>query len=431
MDSRMTRSLCVAAAALASFAMAGAGTAAGSPAARAGVGHLDSGRSAARAVPGSQLWAARYNGTGNDEDQAEAVAASPDGATVFVTGASTGTSATGVDYATVAYNATTSSRLWVARYDSGHGPGSNVDDAHSLAVSPTGKLVFITGGSSGDYATVGYNAATGKRLWVKRYNGPANSADEAASVTVSPTGKTVFVTGYSDGTRSSGDYATVAYNAATGAQLWVKRYNGPGNSFDAAVSVAVSPTGGQVYVTGHSTGRTSGNDYTTVAYNATTGAWLWGKRYNGPGNGADQATSVAVSPTGKTVFVTGYSPGRTLGTDYATVAYGAATGAQLWVTRYNGPGNGSDQAASVAVGPTGGRVYVTGSSTGRTSGTDYATVAYSATTGKRLWAARYNGPGNFNDTASAIAVSPTSSQVYVTGYSTADNGDYATIAYRG
>ena len=203
MDSRMMRSLFVAAAALASLAMAGAGsaTAAGLPAAQAGVSHLDSGRSAARAVPGSQLWVARYDGTGNDEDQAEAVAASPDGATVFVTGGSTGTSATGVDYATVAYNATTSSQLWVARYDSGHGPGNNFDDAHSLAVSPRGKLVFITGGSNGDYATIGYNAATGAQLWAKRYNGPANSADEAASVAVSPTGKTVFVTGYSDGTR--------------------------------------------------------------------------------------------------------------------------------------------------------------------------------------------------------------------------------------
>ena len=79
-----------------------------------------------------------------------------------------------------------------------------------------------------------YSAATGARLWVKRYNGPASKADRAASVAVSPGGTRVFVTGSSETSTPSvehpgfyDDYATVAYDAATGAQLWVKRYNGP------------------------------------------------------------------------------------------------------------------------------------------------------------------------------------------------------------
>src|SRR5215467_14161316 len=75
-------------------------------------------------------------------------------------------------------------------------------------------------------------AAPGARLWVARYNGPKKSWNNAASLAVSPDGRTVFVTG------SSGpSYATVAYNTATGAQLWVKRY-GSGSSKPAAVAVS-------------------------------------------------------------------------------------------------------------------------------------------------------------------------------------------------
>ena len=153
---------------------------------------------------------------------------------------------------------------------------------------------------------------------------------------------------------------------APGSQLWVQRYNGPGNSFDAASAVAVSPGGSRVFVTGGSRGTRSGQDYATVAYSTATGARLWVTRYNGPATYDDAARSVAVSPRGSTVYVTGGSnPGS------ATLAYSAATGAQLWLARH------SDMLlAAVAVSPGGSRVYVTGL-TGPFPN-DYATAAHRA-----------------------------------------------------
>ena len=167
---------------------------------------------------------------------------------------------------------------------------------------------------------------------------------------------------------SSANTPASGYSAATGAQLWIRRYNGPNGGSDVARSLAVSPDGRTVYVTGYS-GQTQGpgsgnNDYVTIAYNADSGAQRWLGRYKGRANGNDQGRSVAVSPDGRTVYVTGRSQGRTSSYDYATVAYDAATGAQRWVSRYNGSGHFRDSGRSLAVTPDGRTVIVTGSSWG-------------------------------------------------------------------
>jgi 6-phosphogluconolactonase (cycloisomerase 2 family) len=372
------------------------------------------------ASPGAQLWVKLYNGPANGYDQANSVAVSPSGSTVFVTGYSWD-GPLGYDDTTIAYNAATGAQQWVKIYNS---PGDNGDFAYSLAVSPTGGAVFVTG-VSGQYATtVAFNTSTGAQLWAKSYNNPAGTRSQSNSVTVSPSGKTVFVTGYSVTTTI--DYITVAYNAATGAQVWAKRYNGTGNSDDQATSVTVSPAGSAVYVTGKSTGTNGVYDYATVAYNAATGAQLWAARYNGPGNIGAQAHVVAASPGGESVFVTGET---TAGSgDYATVAHDATTGAQQWVKLYNGPTDSTDEALSMAVSSTGNAVYVTGESLGTKGFYDYATVAYNPSTGAQLWATRYNAPSNVDAQADSVAVSPTGKTVFVTGYT---GGNYTTVAYEG
>jgi outer membrane protein assembly factor BamB len=383
----------------------------------------------ASAVPGARVWASRYSGVAGGGGHAAAMAVSPGGRRVFVAGDSLAAPSAS-DYAVVADNAATGAQLWVRRYSSARGV---IAVATSIAVSTSGKSVYVTGYSGDGYATVAYNATTGARQWVTRYNGPADSDNLAVGLTVGPGGTTVYVTG-SSFSGSAWAYATVAYDAATGAQRWAVRESGNGD--DNAHAVAVSPGGGTVLVTGSSYTGTS-TDYFTIAYSAATGAQRWTARYSGP-IGDSIPSSMAVSPSGKTAFVTGDSRGATSGHDYATVAYSTATGARQWVRRYNGPANRDDSAASVAVTPGGSKVLVTGYSQSAASGADYATVAYNAAAGTQQWVRRYDGPARLDDEASSLGVSPTGRTVYVTGYSGVrisglENAqlisDYATVAY--
>jgi hypothetical protein len=405
--------------------VAGASASAAAPQARQAVRVSAAGTTHAAVSPGTQLWAKLYNGNGH----ANSVAVSPDGSTVFVTGTSEGRA----DYATIAYDTATGARLWIKLYKGPGGGGCEFDNA--VAVSPDGKTVFVTGEcetfstSKFDYATVAYSAATGAQKWVKLYNG-VGTVNYANAVAVSPSGKTVFVTGESDSKDFVAEYGTVAYNAATGTQLWVKRYSGPGSSSDIAHSVAVTPNGNTVFVTGVSNSSTfTFTDDATVAYNAATGAQLWVKRHSGiqdTDNGYDN--SLAVSPTGGAVYVTGINgSASSTGAGYDTIAYNAATGAKLWAKRYSSSGG----ALSVAVSPSGSTVFATGETFRSARGIGYATVAYNAATGAQLWAKRY--VGNLGAIpralAYAVAVSPSGGTVYVTGLSWKAGFEYATIAY--
>jgi uncharacterized delta-60 repeat protein len=371
---------------------------------------------------GDTIWVQRYNGPGNNNDWAYSLAVDGQG-NVYVTGYSTG-SGTSYDYATIKYNSA-GVEQWVQRYN---GPGNDYDVANAIAVDGQGN-VYVTGISRGsttfyDYATIKYNSA-GVEQWVQRYNGPGNDDDAAYSLAVDGQGN-VYVTGNSFGSGTWFDYATIKYNSA-GVEQWVARYNGPGNSGDEALSLAVDGQG-NVYVTGSSYGSGTSGDYATIKYNSD-GDTIWVRRYDGPGNSDDGAYSLAVDGQGN-VYVTGYSVGSGIYLDYATIKYNSA-GVEQWVAGYNGPGNSDDVARSLAVDGQG-NVYVTGISRGSTTFYDYATIKYNST-GVEQWVQRYNGPGNGSDWAYSLAVDG-QGNVYVTGYSAGTsaypyNYDYATIKY--
>lgn len=389
---------------------------------------------ASAATPGTALWVDRYDGPASDDDVAAAVTVSPDGTQVFVTG-SRGETTRSADYATVAYDAATGAELWAKVYD---GPASTRDRATALAVSADGTAVFVTGGSpaepsESDYATIAYDADTGAERWTSRYDGLASHDDTATSVVASPDGSTVLVTGYSYDATWSSDYATVAYDAVTGAQLWAKRYDGSAEGDDVARSLAISPDGSFVFVTGSSVNKTTlSPDYATVAYDADTGAEGWATRYDGPVHGDDVARTVGVSPDGSALVVTGDSQSADTGGDFVTISYDTATGATRWVERYDGPASRGDRATTLGVSPDGTTVVVAGASRHRTHGFDYASIAYRLSTGTTRWIERYDGPASGDDRAASIAVSPDGSTAVVTGSSerATHREDYATVAYR-
>ncbi len=385
---------------------------------------------ASAGAPADRLWVSRYDGAGHRDDVANALGVSPDGSRVYATGGSKGSES--IDYATVAYDASTGDEVWSSGYD---GPKGAADYAYALAVGPDASTVFVTGSSIAarirrDYATVAYDASTGASLWVSRFDGAGHNNDAARAIGTSPDGSAVFVTGTSTGRRDF-EFATVAYDASTGAQLWARRFRGSadvGSSASGAAALGVSPDGSTVFVTGRDQTSFVDSTYATVAYDAATGTTLWVARYS-DADGANLATALGVSPDGSAVFVTGRSRAGSGASHYATVAYDAGTGAEIWVARYAGPPGGSDQANALGVSPDGSAVFVTGESFG--VGVDYATVAYDAATGTKLWVQRYDGPESGNDSARALGVSPDGSAVFVTGRSTSPDfdNDYATVAY--
>ena len=306
---------------------------------------------------------------------------------------------------------------WVRRFD---GTAHDYDYISSSAVDRWGN-VYVTGystdaGADKDYLTIKYRP-NGDTAWARTYNGPGNGLDIAHSVAVDHAGN-VFVTGESRGSGTGLDLATIKYDSL-GTQLWAARYNSPGDTDDRAEAIALDQAG-DCYVTGYSVTPGSSEDYLTVKY-SPGGDTLWSRRYDGGGNGNDEARAIVVDSAGN-AYVTG-----TNYADYyaATVKYNSS-GTRVWASHRPGWARG------IALGNSG-EVYVAGAWNSPTGREDYLTIAYDTATGDTAWVATFDGSAHDNDDAEALAVGA-SGKIYVTGYSTRDtvnwNQDYLTIAYQ-
>jgi hypothetical protein len=370
---------------------------------------------------------------------------SKDGSTVIVAG--TGTQTNNDDCIVVAgLDAKTGTPRWVTR-----APTQLSTDASAMAISPDGKTIYVTGYITlrpdlqsrpfNYFYTMALSATNGRVAWVKQYLGGGANINLATAIAVSPRGDKVYVTG---GSQRLGpyqvlpmDWVTIAYNARSGSSLGLTRYSGAAGGQNLPLYMAVSPRGDQVVVTGVSERPTlqavSLFDTQTISYRPNMRE-VWASRFvSGQANNGDAIPAgLAISPRGDRVFVSGtaqFDVSSGLEDDYNTIAY-SMSGARLWSQRFRSPAGGSALVWSLASSPRGDAVYVTGwtdqaeplipSAVGATSGQSavlpaMATVAYDAASGHVRWQQTY-APQGAPSAGTAIGVSPSGDRVYVGGY---------------
>jgi len=317
---------------------------------------------------GDEIWARYYNGPADRDDEAVQVEVDCSG-NVAATGSSQ--SSGGVsDYATVKFDAD-GGFLWAARYN---GPGDNVDEARALAVDCDGN-VFVSGGSIGDgtdydYATIKYDS-DGNEQWIRRYDGPAHMYDVVyyAGSILLDTNDNIYLTGYSTGEDSTYDYYTIKYDS-DGNLLWSDRYSGgQGNDY---ADRPFLDNSGNLYITGASYNSVSNYDYLTIKY-SQAGNIAWSASYNGEASDWDEAYGLDVDTEGN-VYVLGRSVGANTMADFATVKY-SPDGQELWSIRYDGSAHNFDWPFKLLLDDEA-NVYVAGSSMESGSASDYTIIKY-------------------------------------------------------
>jgi hypothetical protein len=346
-------------------------------------------------------------------------------------------------------------RQWKALYIDDH---ATVQEALGMTVDAAGACV-VTGGSN--HAGSGFDVVTakfdpdGQTSWAAdiALSGPEGTAQ---AMNVDRSGN-VFVTGF-----SGWDYMLAKFTPA-GDTAWSRILDGPGYNpylqrtplgLDASGNVYVATTHGvypnQVYAV---TKYSPGGDHVRTAdfpgylvrdlsvddagHVAVIGGWgrITAARYDAGGallwyvdrGIEDQFPGVITQDGAGDVYIAFQSFAAPQG--ITTVKYGPS-GTEEWVQSYDA--NLLEEPTAIAV-DTSGNVYVAGKS-GLTyentdAGVDFVVIKY-ASNGTERWVRRYNGPGNSNDSPSAIALDDLGNLV-VTGKSAGVNGDFdfATLKY--
>jgi len=342
---------------------------------------------------GRLIWEALYDGPAHAADSAHALVVDARGR-IWVTGSSNGPG-TSLDAVTLLYDGD-GSLLRASRYD---GPGARDDYSELLAADGSGGAAAagnsFGAGTEHDYLLVRFDAA-GRDVWTSRYNSPRNRDDMATALALDAAGN-VYVTGVDRYPGSNYDWATLKYSPA-GERLWLARYTGPDDTYDAPADMAVDARG-HVFVTGCATKGEEEFNIVTIRYDSE-GNVEWQAEYDGPAGRLDQARALALDGDGN-VFVTGKSQGPGTAMDIVLLKYDPS-GRKIWEARYDGPAGGADIPAALEM-DSRSNILIAGTSRSREGGRDIILLAYGSD-GRLIRETRVDGPARDEDSAAALAV---------------------------
>jgi 6-phosphogluconolactonase (cycloisomerase 2 family) len=238
--------------------------------------------------------AGSVNGLGG----ANAVAMSSDGRHVYTTG--------GDDHAVAAFARDASTLTFVEAEFDGLGGADGLAGATSVATSPNGAHVYVTGSDEDALAVFARDAVAGTLAFVEVQRdgvGGVSALAGASAVAVSPDGRHVYAAAGAEAA-----LAAFARNATSGTLALVDEERNAVAGVDGlagARAIAVSPDGAHLYVAG-----LTDDAVTVLARSEATGAlsFVEAERDGAAGvDGLDGADSVAVSSDGRHVYASAFT----------------------------------------------------------------------------------------------------------------------------
>lgn len=210
---------------------------------------------------------------------------------------------------------------WIYRYDE----CINIPEmANSVTYGEDGNI-YAAGYSADstsetDYLVVSLSTA-GDTNWTYRYNGPGNSYDMAHSVVYGADGN-IYTTGSGSVSQTNLDFTVISLSA-TGDTNWTYLYAGSGDTLDNGNTILYGADG-NIYAAGYTMDSATGHDIAIISL-TTTGDTNWTYRYNGEGNDYDRANSLAYGTDGN-IYMGGVSSGNGSSRDFTVISLDPAIG---------------------------------------------------------------------------------------------------------